>query len=150
MSFYGLRCEGNTIDVEAEATAASCSFIGCFVEQQALVINTGSRANFIGCVNGNTILGKQEINGESHLRGMATGANVLVVEGFPGDTTTETFRMVNSSSSRLFAVTNQGKIARINNADPATVTGSRGGNAALADLLTKLAATGIIVDGTTA
>jgi hypothetical protein len=32
----------------------------------------------------------------------------------------------------------------------ATVTGSRGGNAALADLLTKLAAKGIIVDGTSA
>jgi hypothetical protein len=31
-----------------------------------------------------------------------------------------------------------------------TVTGSRGGNAALADLLTKLAATGIIIDGSTA
>jgi hypothetical protein len=31
-----------------------------------------------------------------------------------------------------------------------TITGSRGGNAALADLLTKLAATGIIIDGTTA
>lgn len=34
-------------------------------------------------------------------------------------------------------------------ATQATVTGSRGGNAALADLLTKLALTGIIVDSTT-
>lgn len=33
---------------------------------------------------------------------------------------------------------------------PPTVTGSRGGNAALASLLTKLALLGIIVDGTTA
>lgn len=33
-------------------------------------------------------------------------------------------------------------------ASPPTVTGSRGGNAALADLLTKLAALGLIVDGT--
>lgn len=31
-----------------------------------------------------------------------------------------------------------------------TITGSRGGNAALADLLTKLALTGLIIDGTTA
>lgn len=31
-----------------------------------------------------------------------------------------------------------------------TVTGSRGGNAALADLLTKLAGFGLITDGTTA
>lgn len=31
-----------------------------------------------------------------------------------------------------------------------TITGSRGGNAALADLLTKLATTGLIVDGTSA
>lgn len=42
------------------------------------------------------------------------------------------------------------KVTTIGPSAPATVAGSRGGNAALADLLTKLATLGYIVDGTTA
>ena len=60
--------------------------------------------------------------------------------------------IINSSSTPFFTIDASGGFAFKGGTVglAATVTGSRGGNAALADLLTKLAAKGIIVDGTTA
>lgn len=52
-----------------------------------------------------------------------------------------------------FRVGKQGGLGAFGTAPPTaqpTVTGSRGGNAALASLLTALAATGLIIDGTSA
>lgn len=58
---------------------------------------------------------------------------------------------VNSSGDlKYVSPSGTAKVTTIGPSAPATVAGSRGGNAALADLLTKLATLGFIVDGTTA
>jgi hypothetical protein len=82
-------------------------------------------------------------------RAAATGQAPLILEGFPGDAATETLILQNSMGQKLLSLTNQGKFARINNAVPVTVSGSRAGNAALASLLTALESYGLIVNSAT-
>jgi len=62
------------------------------------------------------------------------------------DAATEQLVIRNSAGQKAFSITNEGKFARINNAQVASVSGSRGGNAALRELLTVLSRYGLIVD----
>lgn len=68
--------------------------------------------------------------------------NLPYVTGLDG---TERVPVVQAGTNKTASVA---QIASIS-PTPLTVSGSRGGNAALADLLTQLAALGLIVDGTT-
>lgn len=76
-----------------------------------------------------------DTNADVILKGKGNaGANILSADG------TTKFR-ANNTGIGFFTTTPVAK---------QSISGSRGGNAALADLLTKLAATGLITDGTTA
>lgn len=73
-----------------------------------------------------------------------TGGDVILRVDDSGGITIGTVKLATSTTQKLrFYGTAAGTAQQ-------TVTGSRGGNAALADLLTKLATLGLIVDGTTA
>lgn len=75
---------------------------------------------------------------------LAMNANVTLGEGANIVTGTTTGTKIGTSASQKIGFHNVTPVAQ------ETVTGSRGGNAALADLLTKLATKGLIVDGTSA
>jgi hypothetical protein len=53
--------------------------------------------------------------GQMIKRAVITGQCPLIIEGFPGDTTTETLIFRNSAGQKLMSMTNQGVFARINN-----------------------------------
>jgi hypothetical protein len=148
MSIMGARFEGNTHDVNFEPGAGAQAFVGCMVD----VLN-GIRDDskvhyhrFVACVNGSNLPALELNPGQTIRRATARGQCPLVIEGFPGDAATEQLVIRNSAGERLFSITNEGKFARINNAAPASVSGSRGGNAALRNLLTVLSSYGLIVD----
>lgn len=148
MSIIGARFEGNTHDVDLESNVSAQSFMGCLVGVPDKIRDNSRISNhrFIGCVNENN-LGAPELNpGQTTSRATAPGQCPLIIEGFPGDTTAEQLLIRNSAGQKLLSITNEGKFARINNAPPAAISGSRGGNAALRNLLTVLASYGLIVD----
>lgn len=96
--------------------------------------------------------------GGNDLRGNATGglnnASAGYVRILPNATTnTATDAEVSSSISVLNTFRHTGTLLGVYGATPVaqqTINGSRGGNAALADLLTKLALEGFIIDNTSA
>jgi hypothetical protein len=148
MSVIGARFEGNTHDVDLEANISAQSFIGCLVGVPEKIRDNSRVSNhrFIGCLNENN-LGAPELDpGQTTKRATGPGQCPLIIEGFPGDTTAEELLVRNSAGQKLFSITNEGKFARINNAPPATVSGSRGAGVALRDLLSVLASYGLIVD----
>lgn len=150
MTVHGARIEGCTKDVHFQATAGAQSFMGCFLDVNNIQDDSAVQYHrFLGCVNGSNLNADEYDPGSKIKRATVTGQTPLILEGFPGDTTTEQFIIRNSAGQKLFSVTNQGKIARINNNAPASVTGAKAGNAALISLLPVLAATGLIVDNTT-
>jgi hypothetical protein len=148
MSIVGARFEANTRDVDLEANISAQSFIGCLVGVPGKVRDSSrvSSHRFVACVNENN-QGAPELDpGQTTKRATAPGQCPLIIEGYPGDTTAEELLIRNSAGQRLFSITNEGRFARINNAPPATISGSRGGNAALRGLLSVLASYGLIVD----
>jgi len=85
-----------------------------------------------------TILGTKQNNLEFRNEGIVVGTpSTVTAVNFVGASVTASF------ATGVVTVAVPGPVA-------VTVTGSRGGNAALASLLTALAARGIIIDGTTA
>jgi hypothetical protein len=86
--------------------------------------------------------------------GMTTGSTMLQMQNGSGAAVSaaNTGRIRYNTTGQKFQVSTNGTtyVDLITTASPPTVTGSRASGAALADLLTKLAARGIIVDGTTA
>jgi Pectate lyase superfamily protein len=100
------------------------------------------------------------VTGSSHYRACYTGAAVgtLGVNNFTAGTSTLRVTSASSSSQESGPLIVTGTLRvngniGFNNTAPLTkpsIAGSRSGNAALADLLTKLAATGLIADTTTA
>jgi hypothetical protein len=148
MSIIGARFEGNTRDVDLEANAGAQSFMGCLVGVPGKIRDNSRVSNhrFIGCLNENN-LGAPELDpGQTTKRATNPGQCPFVIEGFPGDTTAEELVIRNSTGQKLFSITNEGKFARVNNGPPAAISGSRGGNVALRNLLSVLASYGLIVD----
>jgi hypothetical protein len=148
MAIIGARFEGNTRDVELQANVSAQSFIGCLLGVPGKIRDDSRVSNhrFIGCLNENN-LGAPELDpGQTTKRATSSGQCPLIIEGFPGDTTAEQLVIRNSSGQKLFSITNEGKFARINNAPPTTISGSRGANVALRNLLNVLASYGLIVD----
>ena len=148
MSILGARFEGNTYDVSFEATAGAQSFMGCLLDIPG-GIHDESKVNyhrFVACLNGSNLPARQLDPGQTIKRASAPGQSPLIIEGFPGDIATEQLVIRNSAGQKLFSITNEGKFARINNAQAAAVGGSRGGNAALRELLSVLSRYGLIVD----
>jgi hypothetical protein len=148
MSILGARFEGNTHDVNLEATAGAQSFIGCLLDIPGK-IRDDSKINyhrFVGCLNGSNLPAPELDPGQTLKRATAAGQSPLIIEGFPGDAATEELVIRNSAGQKLFSITNEGKFARISNAPAAAVSGSRGGNAALGSLLNVLSHYGLIVD----
>jgi hypothetical protein len=148
MSIIGARFERNTRDVDLEANAGAQSFIGCLVGVPGKIRDSSRVSNhrFLGCFNESN-RGAPELNpGETTKRATDPGQCPLIIEGFPGDTTAEQLLIRNNAGQKLFSITNQGKFARINNAPPAVISGSRGSNVALRNLLSVLASYGLIVD----
>lgn len=146
MSVHGTRFEGNTSDVTCDGGSPAVSYFGC--QLSIITDNTGDyRNSFIGCVNGSnqpvgTRLGGPNLFGafattDIPLRGVgALGQSVAILQ------------VENSSLVQKFQVGPSGEIGFFGTSMIAkqTVTGSRGGNVALASLLTALAAYGLIVD----
>ena len=148
MSILGARFEGNTYDVSFEATAGAQSFMGCLLNVPGQV-RDDSKVNyhrFVGCLNGSNLPAPQLDPGPTIKRATAPGQSPLIIEGFPGDVETEQLVIRNSAGKKLFSITNEGRFARINNAPAASVSGSRGDNAALRELLSVLSRYGLIVD----
>jgi len=117
MTVHGARFEGNTNDIEFQSTAGAQSIVGSLIDVDNLVLDNSSLNyhRFIACVNGsNRPAGDQE-PGQMIKRAVVTGQAPLIIEGFPGDTTTETFILRNSTGQKLLSLTNQGVFARINN-----------------------------------
>jgi hypothetical protein len=150
-SMVGARFEGNTHDLNLIAACGSQSFVSCLLTPSTILDGntSGSAHALIGCTNPSNTFCQNYIPGQSVFFAAVSGQTPLIAMGYPGDTTAQTFQVQNSSLEVLFAITNQGKFARIANANPQTVTGSKGENAALASLITALANTGLIVDDTT-
>jgi hypothetical protein len=150
ITVYGVRFEANTKQIRFGTNAAPQSFVGAVNLDIENLVEDNSAINwhrFIACSN-NGVPSTDYAAGRMIKRAVAPGQTPLILEGFPGDTTTEQLIVRDSSGGKYFSITNQGKFARINGNAPATVTGSRGGNAALASLLTTLAAYGLIVNST--
>lgn len=148
MSIIAARFEANTRDVCLESNVSAQCFIGCLVGVPGKIRDDSKVSNhrFIACVNENN-QGAPELDpGQTTKRATSPGQCPLIIEGFPGDTAAEELLIRNSIGQKLFSITNEGKFARINNAPPATVSGSRGANAALRNLLSVLAGYGLIVD----
>ena len=135
-------------DVNLEPMAGAQSFIGCLLDIPG-GIRDDSKVNyhrFVGCLNGSNHPAPELNPGQTVKRASAAGQCPLIIEGFPGDASAEELVIRNSAGQKLFSITNEGKFARINNAPAASVSGSRGGNAALANLLSVLSRYGLIVD----
>jgi hypothetical protein len=148
MSIIGARFEGNTRDVDLDADVSAQSFMGCLVGVPGKIRDNSrvSGHRFIGCLTEYN-LGAPELDpGQMIKRATNPGQCPLIIEGFPGDTTAEQLIIRSSAGQKLFSITNEGKVARINNAAPAAVTGSRGASVALRSLLSVLASYGLIVD----
>jgi hypothetical protein len=148
MSIIGARFEGNTRDVDLEADISAQTFMGCLVGVPGKIRDNSrvSDHRFIGCLTENN-RGAPELDpGQTTKRATNAGQCPLVIEGFPGDTAVEQLLIRNSAGQKLFSITNEGRFARINNAPPASVSGSRGANVALGNLLSALASYGLIVD----
>ena len=148
MSIVGARFEANTRDVDLQANISAQSFIGCLVGVPDKIRDASRVSNhrFIGCLNGNN-LGAPELDpGQTTKRATNPGQCPLIIEGFPGDTTADELLIRNSAGQELFSITNEGKFSRLNNAPPAVISGSRGANVALRNLLSVLASYGLIVD----
>jgi len=148
MSIVGARFEGNSRDVDLEANVSAQSFIGCLIGVPDKIRDSDRVSNhrFIGCLNENNRETPTLDPGQATKRATSPGQCPLIIEGFPGDTTAEQLLIRNAAGQRLFSITNEGKFARIGNASPAVISGSRGANAALHNLLTVLATYGLIVD----
>jgi hypothetical protein len=148
MSIIGGRFEGNTRDVDLEANISAQTFMACLIGLPGRIRDDSKVSNhrFIACFNEHN-LGAPELNpGQTTKRATEAGQCPLIIEGFPGDTTAEQLVIRNNAGQKLFSITNQGKFARIANAAPATISGSRGGSPALQNLLSVLASYGLIVD----
>jgi hypothetical protein len=148
MSIIGARFEGNTRDVDLDANVSAQTFMGCLLGVPGKIRDnsTVSDHRFIGCLTENNRAAPQLDPGQTTKRATNAGQCPLIIEGFPGDTAVEELLIRNSAGQKLFSITNEGKFARINNAAPASITGSRGGNAALRSLLSVLASYGLVVD----
>lgn len=115
---------GDTLTIQAQDTSGTTA-----VTAGALSLRAGDATGGSGTRNGGDLVARPgtgaTANGSLRLRN-AAGTDRIVI---------------NSTGIGFFAVA---PVAQQN------ITGSRGGNAALADLLTKLALTGLITDSTTA
>ena len=149
-SVHGLRTEGCTADLQFEATPGAQSFFGCQFTTTSNIVDGGNGTlhSYIGCFTASNIAGNGFHVGTQKFTANATGQPAMVVQGFPGDTTTATFSVQNSAGNHLFDISNQGRFLRVANSAPVTVTGSKAGNVALGSLVTTLANYGLIVDGT--
>ena len=120
--------------------AALSQYFGWTINAPNPTIGTGS------LTDGGALLIGGNINSGTNRYG------VLILSNPSGGTINEAFRVLNGRSrfADLFHEgTNLGFFGTAPVAQP-TVTGSRGGNAALADLLTDLAGLGLIIDSTVA
>jgi hypothetical protein len=148
MSVIGGRFEGNTRDVDLEANVSAQTFVGCLLGVPGK-IRDGSKVSehrFIGCLTENNRAAPELVPGQTTKRATNAGQCPLIIEGFPGDTAVEELLIRDSAGQKLFSITNEGRFARINNASPVSITGSRGGSVALRNLLSALASYGLIVD----
>lgn len=132
-SVVGACFEGNTIDAEGQPTANEFAIVACLIDNPGHVTNTTYRVKLIGCFNGSGQPSDSTDPGSHLLPAFLAGQTPLIIEGFPGDTTTEELIIRNSGGSKTLSVTNQGKFLRINNAAPVAV------NAASVDLATVIA-----------
>lgn len=156
-----VRCEANTRDGTVQSGAGAVTFVGgdinidgggVVVNGNVLVpasTNNSAPHRFIGVGNGSNICNTTWDAGAHILGASIAGQTPLTLVGFSGDTTTPLVDLQNSSGSHVFQVSAQGKFLRVANAAAPTITGSKGGNAALGSLLTALAGMNLIVDSTT-
>jgi len=149
-SFVGVRFEGNTTDINLQATAGATSFIGCLYDETHYTDASGATQGHqsIGCTNGsnhpngNIFSGNMKFFGRAatDIPGRFIGAvgsgDIVSVETSGG---TKLLRI----SPTGFGFFGSGPIAKPN------ITGAKGGNAALASLLSQLVAYGLITDSTT-
>lgn len=158
-SYFGARGEGNTDDVYIETNAASSSWFGGILDidgghvliQNGVPLassNTSHGHQFIGVANGDGNPNDQFIAGSLFFNGFQAGDIPIIGVATPGaGAGTAILSLQNSAGNLLFEINAGGKFKRVANADPATVTGSKGGNAALGSLITTLANYGLVVDG---
>lgn len=156
---------GTTTFKQAVGTAVGGTAINVdLIDTTSMAAGVGGSLRFQGCYTGTTPISFAEVKAyKSDGTGGNFGGDLVFATRVNGGSLTEALRL-KSDQSALFAgnVAINGDVAIGDaagdkltfhggtGATQQTITGSRAGNAALADLLTKLATLGLIVDSTTA
>lgn len=148
IKFQGVTIEGNSQHgFHVRSGVDDLAIIGCTIRDNG----TGNPGSYAGCIInpqlastnirylGNTSEGVSQRYGFQTTNSAAI-TRVMLVGNSYRDNSLGARSLADTASSRL----------DLDTASTPTVAGSRGGNAALASLLTALTARGIIVDGTTA
>lgn len=126
---------GNAYVLDGFFTTGINTSLGTFVNDNALFLGAGQNLRWAGDARMNSTAGALGITTGNADSDGALYANNFGVAAFVWDGT--------GGAARIKFYDAVAPVAK------QTVTGSKGGNAALADLITKLAATGIITDATT-
>lgn len=161
VTFYSPRAEGNTDDIYIETNAGLSQWFGGVLDINGghVLLNNGNNLaasnnssghSFIATINGNGMPNVQYVAGNTYFNGFASGDIPLTGVARPTAGASEpTLSLQNTTGTHVFDIGATGKFLRIASGNPVTVTGSKGGNVALAVLVTTLANYGLIVDGTT-
>jgi hypothetical protein len=158
VTFYytrGLVVTGNDVH-EASGAGAFSAYrdnLGFTLTGNTIVDVWSNSYSGVAAVNLRSGTNTGTIGGNNHVAGTKTGPTYLNAYGLRVSSTTATSVVLGPNSfaaatTPYYQTATVGKWAAYDAAPivKPTVTGSRGGNAALADLLTKLASLGLIVD----